>query len=221
MVNPKPLLTSRWRRARWLVLAPHPDDETLGAGALIAHAACTRRLAGIIFLTDGTGSHPADTPRLAAVRRSEARHAIRRLGAKSVTTKWMGWRDAHPFATGSARFERDALRLAAVIRRERVDAIAVSDRTDSHCDHVAAYDLAWAAAGLARRTTAVFGYHVWSVVPAAGPRFATPPMRTGHRRQALCAHRSQLSPVLGRGFQIPRERLRMPPRDIFTLRRSI
>ena len=41
-----------------LVLAPHPDDESLGCGALLAHG-----LAGpgahVACLTDGAASHPA------------------------------------------------------------------------------------------------------------------------------------------------------------------
>jgi hypothetical protein len=37
-----------WRSLRWLVLAPHADDETLGAGALIAQAEATGHFAGRI-----------------------------------------------------------------------------------------------------------------------------------------------------------------------------
>ena len=53
------LAASPWRGARWLVIAPHPDDETLGAGALIHHAAARNRLGGVVFLTDGGGSDSA------------------------------------------------------------------------------------------------------------------------------------------------------------------
>lgn len=220
MVTSEPLTRSRWARACWLVLAPHPDDETLGAGALIAHAAARGRLGGIVFLTDGTGSHPAGTPRLAATRRSEAQRAVRRLGGGDVRVDWVGWQDAHPHASGSPAFVRDAAWLAALLRCRRIDAIAVADRSEAHCDHVAAYQLAAAAIQVARRAVSLFAYHVWSTTPPSVRRVATPAMAPGRRRQALFAHRSQMSPVMGKGFRLPPDRLRMPARDILTLRRA-
>lgn len=217
MVKAEPLAQSRWAQARWLVLAPHPDDETLGAGALIAHSASKGRLGAIVFLTNGTGSHPEGTPRVAATRRSEARNAVGRLGGEAIPTIWMRWRDAHPHPVDSQAFARDAGRLAAMLRWHRIDAIAVTDKSEAHCDHVAAYRLAEAALRKARRPIALFAYHVWSEAPSRARRIATPPMPAGRRRHALLAHRSQLSPVIGQGFRLPREKLRMPAQDVLTL----
>lgn len=221
MVTPIRLTASRWAKARWLVLAPHPDDETLGAGALIAHAAAAGRLGGIVYLTDGTGSHPAGTPRIAATRRAEARRAIRRLGAGSIPIDWFGWQDAHPCVPASAAFARDAARLAAWLRDRRIDAVAVTDHSETHCDHVAAYSLAMAAVAAARRSITIFAYHVWSSSPPHGTRrVATPMMAPGRRRHALRAHRSQMSPLMGDGYRLPPAKLRMAARDILTLRRE-
>lgn len=214
------MVQSRWAQARWLVLAPHPDDETLGTGALITHCAAHDRLGGIVFLTDGTGSHPEGTPRVAATRRKEARNAVGRLGAKAIPTIWMGWRDAHPYSFDSKAFARGADRLAALLRWHRIDAIAVSDKSEAHCDHVAAYRLAEAALRRARRPIALFAYHVWSDTPRRARRIATPAMPVGRRRHALLAHRSQLSPVIGEGFRLPPEKLRMAAQDVLTLRRD-
>ena len=218
MVISEPLNRSRWAHARWLVLAPHPDDETLGAGALIAHAAATGRLGGIIFLTDGTGSHPAGTARVGITRRSEANRAIRRLGGGGVAVDWLGWRDAHPLPVSSPAFARAAAKVGALLRTRGIDALAVSDHSEAHCDHVAAFRLAEAAIHSARRPVSLFAYHVWSVMSASARRIATPAMTPGQRRLALHAHRSQMSPLLGNGFRLPREKLRMPCRDILTLR---
>jgi LmbE family N-acetylglucosaminyl deacetylase len=214
----EPLAGSRWARARWLVLAPHPDDETLGAGALIAHAAANGRLGGIVFLTDGTGSHRTGTPRIAMTRRSEAARAIRKLGGGGVRVSWLGWQDAHPHAPGSPAFMRDAARLGALLRHRQIDATAVSDRTEAHCDHVAAFDLVKAATRFARRRVTLFTYHVWSANPTSVRRIVTPVMPPGRRRHALRSHRSQMSPVMGHGFRLPREKLRMPGSDTLTLR---
>jgi hypothetical protein len=45
----------------FVVLSPHPDDETLGTGGLIAEA-CTRgQEVDVIVVTDGSGSHPGQS----------------------------------------------------------------------------------------------------------------------------------------------------------------
>lgn len=219
MVRPASLSTSIWAQARWLVLAPHPDDETIGAGALISDAAGRGRLGGVVYLNDGTGSHPEGTKGLASARRSEARRAIRRLAERDVVIDWIGWTDARPPGPETPRFHRDAMRLGVLLRRRRIDALAVTDLTESHCDHVAAYALAKAAIGHARRAITLFAYHVWSAPPASGwRRMRTNGIAPGRRRQALRAHRSQLSPLFGDGFRLPSHKCRMAPHDILTLR---
>lgn len=204
---------SPWRRARWLVIAPHPDDETLGAGALIYHAAARKRLAGIVFLTDGGGSHPQGTAGLRAVRRREARQAVGLLSARSAPVDWLGWADGEPCPTGSARFERTARRMAAIIRDRQVDALVVSDPGDGHCDHIAAFDLACAIRSRSHRKLQIFTYSVWGPAVSRGTRYRTAVMPTSLRRRALCAHRSQLSASMGEGFRLPSPMRRMPATD--------
>lgn len=199
---------SPWRNARWLVIAPHPDDETLGAGALIHHTAARERLAGIVFLTDGGGSHPNGTPFLQSVRRREARRAVGLLSNKHAAINWLGWQDGKPFVAGSPSFARSTLRLAAIIRERRVDALVVSDPGDRHCDHIAAFDLARHASSRSRRKLQLFTYSVWGHASCGGLRLRTPPMPIGLRRRALRAHRSQLSPRMGAGFRLPPRMMR-------------
>src|SRR5437762_25173 len=67
-----------------LVLAPHPDDESLGCGGLIAEACGRGQDVHVVILTDGTGSHPNSRAwprhRLKALREAEAREAVAALG---------------------------------------------------------------------------------------------------------------------------------------------
>ncbi|WP_301749668.1 PIG-L deacetylase family protein [uncultured Erythrobacter sp.] len=207
------LARSPWRGARWLVLAPHPDDETLGAGALIHHAAARNRLGGVVFLTDGSGSHPQGTPYLRAVRRREARRALGLLTEWPVPIDWLGWADGNPSHEASTAFGRSARRLGTMIRNRRIDALAVSDPGDRHCDHVAAFQLALAARVQSRRALQIFTYSVWHDLACRGTRFATPTMPSGVRRRALSAHRSQLTPSMGEGFRLPDSMRRMAPAD--------
>lgn len=206
-----------WRRLRWLVISPHPDDETLGAGALIAQTAREGRLAGIVYLTDGSGSHPVEAAgALVRTRRREADLAIRRLTGKSIIPIHLGWPDASPHLAGEAGFETSCRALAALCDARRVDILAVTASHEPHCDHAAAAHLAHAVRDAARRRLQLVEYLVWGHRPmsAATMRVATAPMAPGTRRHALRAHRSQLSAAYGPGFRLPPAASRMPARDI-------
>lgn len=67
-----------------IVLAPHPDDETLGAGGLIARKRELGVPVTVVFMTDGAGSHAHLVPaaELVARRRAEAHEACHRLGVE-------------------------------------------------------------------------------------------------------------------------------------------
>ncbi|MFC0201209.1 PIG-L deacetylase family protein [Paracoccus rhizosphaerae] len=75
-------------RQALVVLAPHPDDETLGCGALLAEAAALGVDCRVICVTDGHRSHPGSVlwpkPRLVAQRRKELADAMARLGPIEV-----------------------------------------------------------------------------------------------------------------------------------------
>lgn len=212
-MNTMTLGKSPWRTARWLVIAPHPDDETLGAGALLHQAAAEGRLAGIVYLTDGGGSHRPGTPRLRSVRRREARHAAARLVMSAPRIDWLGWTDSRPHASGSLAFRCTTRLVAALLRERRIDALAVSDRGDAHCDHIAAFEVAAAACAAACRRVQLFTYSVWGEPATRGLQVRTSAMPKGMRKHALAAHRSQLSPVMGGGFRLPARMRRMPACD--------
>src|ERR1700722_17819790 len=67
-----------------LILAPHPDDESLGCGGLIAAGCHARRAPIVAILTDGAMSHPGSKAypgeRLVRLREAEARGAASLLG---------------------------------------------------------------------------------------------------------------------------------------------
>ncbi len=77
-------LRERLEDQPFIVIAPHPDDESLACGGLIAEA-CREGLRGkVVIVSDGAGSHPnskAYPPdQLRALREEEARRAAAELG---------------------------------------------------------------------------------------------------------------------------------------------
>ena len=79
-----------------VVLAAHPDDETLGAGGLIAHCAANGTQVDVVVATAGEASHPRSptkTPsQLAELRAHEVRAAVHTL-APNVRLHLMGLPD--------------------------------------------------------------------------------------------------------------------------------
>ncbi|MEG3164187.1 PIG-L family deacetylase [Sphingomonas sp. PB2P19] len=217
------------RGGAWLVLAPHPDDESLGCGALIATLAAAGSTVHTAFLTDGAGSHP-DAPgwsggRIAGVRAQEAGAALRMLrGAASPLH--LDWSDAAPSGPGDRAFDRSVRMLAAWCRRRGVTRIAVTWGGEPHCDHEAAAALAHAVARRCR--VSLYYYLVWGwtlpdlaerVRGLAARSVATAAGRPRQHRAIRC-HRTQLGGrIVGarENFRLPRAMLRLADRPITLL----
>jgi LmbE family N-acetylglucosaminyl deacetylase len=68
-----------------LVVAAHPDDETLGCGATIAKHTANKESVSVVTLTGGTASRDESKPADETARREAASKAMEVLGAK-----WIG-----------------------------------------------------------------------------------------------------------------------------------
>jgi LmbE family N-acetylglucosaminyl deacetylase len=85
-----------FRRSDWspaegplLVVAPHPDDEIMGAGGLIHTWAGMGRSVTVLSVTDGEAALPA-RENLDRVRREELKEALRKLCATHVSVVRLG-----------------------------------------------------------------------------------------------------------------------------------
>jgi LmbE family N-acetylglucosaminyl deacetylase len=188
-----------------IVLAPHPDDESLACGGLIAEACAKGRPTTIIVVSDGTGSHPRSRvyprARLRALREAEARHAVSALGLPPRCLKFLRLPDRSVPTTGAlARAAVNQIVTAA--KNTDASALFVSWRHDPHCDHEAAYQLARAA----QRAfdVALYEYTVWGaalkssalVTPVNyGFRLPISAHRT-RKRRAIAAHESQVTGMI-------------------------
>ncbi|MDE1895513.1 MAG: PIG-L family deacetylase [Rhodospirillales bacterium] len=186
---------------RPLILAPHPDDESLGCGGLIA-AACALGLAPVVvILTDGAASHPGSSSyppaRLRAVRRAEARDALKLLGVPSEQMLFLDYPDGNlPRPEGAGLQLLD--QLAAITKRWACGLLLAPWEEDPHCDHKAAAKLGAALAASCKLE--LWHYSVWGwllprealvqAVPLPGWRILIEnylPLK----RKAIAAHSSQ------------------------------
>lgn len=194
------------------VVAPHPDDEALGCGALLAALAARGVPVWALLLTDGGFSHPASREfpreRLAALRLREWRAGLAQLGVPPARTRALGFPDG---ALGGGPSARLQAAVEGAFAAAPPGTVLLPWRRDPHPDHRAAWGPVWAAAPGARRLE----YTVWlegrgaaEDWPRAGEarelRFAAAPWRAA-KAAAIRAHASQLGAVTDDpgGFVLP------------------
>lgn len=187
---------------RPLVIAPHPDDESIGCGGTLAAWVADGVRPHVAVLTDGAaGDHgiramrPDDPDRAAAVtalataRRRELDAALAALGLAGNVTVLNGTDGAL-----SADDGRVVAELAEVLSRVMPDTVLLPFLTERHADHVAATGLFLAAldrAGLTVETVA--GYEVWAPLPMNTVVNISAHVET--KRAAIACYRSQTASV--------------------------
>lgn len=140
--------------ASLMVLAPHPDDESLAAGGLIQRALDHGVRVSVVFVTDGENNpwpQRALERRLwigsrqrggwARRRREEADKALRELGAESTEVHRLGWPDGG--VTWMLLEETDSMlaTMRGLLERERPTLLVLPDLFDRHPDHSAMHVL--------------------------------------------------------------------------------
>lgn len=136
-----------------VVVAPHPDDETLGAGGLIFTCLQRNMKVTVISVTDGEAACP-EVPMLEAVRRGELVGAMRALGLAQTDIFRLGLPD------GDLRnCEVELVKSLAQCLPD--GAIIVSPfEYDGHPDHEAAARACRTAAGV--RGLRLVRYPIWA-----------------------------------------------------------
>jgi LmbE family N-acetylglucosaminyl deacetylase len=80
-----------------LIVAPHPDDETLGCGGAIALLAAKGYDLQVLVISDGTGSHPHSqthpAPVLESIRSQETIAALGILGVDPGSIAFLHLKD--------------------------------------------------------------------------------------------------------------------------------
>lgn len=193
-----------------LVIAPHPDDETLGCGGLIAALVQSGTRVHTLFVTDGSSSHrnskswPA--PRIALQRQQEAANALALLGAGLEPRTFLALTDANMPAPGLVEYEGAMTDVLAILRTLNPSLVIAPWRRDPHCDHRDAWSLITDALRRAGQTPDVLEYTIWLDefgVPEDFPapeeveivEFSAPDL-VALKRKAITAHASQLGGLI-------------------------
>ena len=187
---------------RLVLIAPHPDDEILMAGGLLAGFRGRETDLLLISATDGEGSHPDSTHwtehRLRRQRPLESRHALQQL---DLDLNSLDWRRLN-LKDGALPRDQAFLvnHLSQLLKPD--DLLMTTWRGDGHCDHQA-LGYAAAQAALARQVQLVeVPVWAWHWAQPDDPRLPWPrahrvqldETRLARKRAALAAHVSQLQP---------------------------
>jgi LmbE family N-acetylglucosaminyl deacetylase len=203
-------------RAAALILAPHPDDESLGCGGLIAQACEAGWPPLVVVLTDGTGSHTRSRmyppPRLRALREAETAQAVAALGLSADRVVFMRLKDSAAPHEGRD-FEAAVARIGQLAASHACSAILAPWEHDPHGDHVAAHRMAVAVSRRAALRLVSFPVWGWTLpedmdLPGSMPvgvrldiaRYLIA------KRAAIAAHASQHGRIITddpSGFRLP------------------
>jgi LmbE family N-acetylglucosaminyl deacetylase len=177
--------------APMVVIAPHPDDETLGAGGLIA----TQRSCGcdvtVVAVTDGEHAY-TDNQGLAELRREEQASALVRLGVPREKIVRLGLRDS-----GVADQEQELIARLRTLIAANTQVVAPWCG-DFHPDHEACARAAAIVAQSAGATLISYFFWTWHRGKPATldgltlRKFELNETMKSAKRDALECHRSQL-----------------------------
>lgn len=205
----------------FVVISPHPDDESLGLGGLIAASREAKVDVRVVIVSDGSKSHPNSRAfphdRLVALRRAEAEAAAGHLGLAPGSLTHLGLPDADVPMSGLA-FDAAVAHLAAVADASRAASVFVTWRHDPHCDHEAAATMA-RHLRRHRPTLAFWNYPIWGwhldadmAVDDSPPRgFRIDVARwLAVKERAVAAHASQMTDLIDDdpdGFRFTQDKL--------------
>ena len=193
-----------------VVVAPHPDDEALGCGGLLALLHQLGQPTAAVLVSDGSMSHPhsqAFSPAArAAVRAAEFRHALTLLGADAIEPLLLQLPDGRvPAHAGEPGFWPAAEQLREFLEQQQAATVLVPWRRDPHPDHRATAALVQAALAGLPHPPRCLEYVVWAWERAAPADLPTAAdgvrgfrldvsAALERKQRAIAAHRSQVAP---------------------------
>ena len=147
-----PYRASELAGSRILVLAAHPDDETLGAGGMLALNAGKAEATRVWIATDGTRQDgAANVPDYGEKRRAESAAAAKELG---IDPPVFGALPDRGLADRAGDLDTE---IAKLVRDFRPDLLLCPSPVEIHPDHRALAEAAWGRLSASRPTDADHG----------------------------------------------------------------
>lgn len=193
------------RHTRLLVVAPHPDDETLGAGVLIQRVLAAGGAVEVLLLTLGEANPwpqralerrlwlgVGARQRWARRRDAEVRAALACLGVPRAGLHVLGWPDLGLVA-GLLRPGGDAVAVMRdTLARLRPNLLVMPALADRHPDHAAAHVLLRLALRGFADPPVLWSYLVHGAMTGQPPlQLAATAEQQAAKLAALAAHASQ------------------------------
>ncbi len=141
-----------------LIIAPHPDDETIGCGGLISRLCALGRPPHVAILTGGSGSHRGccdiSESEVISHRRDLTLRSAQIMGLPESNIHTFDFTDGHIADLPPAQIER----LNGLISELKPDAIFLPHSGEGWPDHLAARKI---GLDIAFENTVVYEYCVW------------------------------------------------------------
>jgi LmbE family N-acetylglucosaminyl deacetylase len=205
-------VTSQTATRSCLVLAPHPDDETLGCGATIMRKLATGTAVQVVIAADGRHAYPSSklsVEALIEIREEEARRACTILGLALEHVTFLRIEDCR--LSDHRGVLRD--RLFDILDKMDPEEIFVSSVIDNHPDHRVLAQIARELAQSRRGCNPVlYEYPIWFWDPRIWRaknllKLRIRVVRTEEfrlrKREAISAYRSQVTNIIGKTGAAP------------------
>ena len=145
-----------------LVIAPHPDDETLGCGGLIARRAHEGRRIVVAVVTDGRAlfrrfgvTEPSESD-VSVMRKEETLRAVAILGARTSDVRFLDFENEKL----ADQRGRALLAIIELLRDVRPSEVYLPSPFEGHREHVLVHDLTREACATTRLCPSTFEFIV-------------------------------------------------------------
>ncbi len=148
-----------------VVIAPHPDDESLGCGGIISLLRKSGLAVFVIFVSDGTLSHPNSkkypAAKLRQLRETEALNALEILDVPAGNASFMRLKDRSVPNQNDPNFDTTVQQMHEKLESLHPETILVTWEKDPHPDHRASWQIVNKAASLLQKKPRILQYLIW------------------------------------------------------------
>lgn len=128
-----------------VIIAPHEDDESLGCGGTVSLLRKSGLPVHVIFVSDGTLSHPNSknypAEKLRQLRETEALNALQILNVPAANASFMRIKDRSVPNPGDADFDAAVHQMLQLLKEIEPDTVLVTWEKDPHPDHRASWQI--------------------------------------------------------------------------------